>query len=204
MEFMWIRHASFMIKADNHVIYIDPYFDPDVHKDLPKADAIIITHPTYDHGTQESVDLISARDTKVYATRKSTDDITGQIIAPGDHFFVGNCSVSIVRTYHSKEDSVGVILESEGQRLYYTSDTDFNELLFDHVCTVLVVPVALDELDTSEILQLCAGLKPRLVIPVHFGLNQGDKFDALKLKNDLEKQQATHVVVPEPLKPISI
>jgi L-ascorbate metabolism protein UlaG (beta-lactamase superfamily) len=194
MKITWVRHASIIIEAAGTVVYIDPYLDPFLHKNLPNADVVLISHPDYDHGTQQSVDLISTPQTKVFGTLTASEDINCEVVNTGD-VLPGRTGTIAVVSAQSPADNVGYIIDMDRQRLYYPSDTAWVPEIGEHDCTLLFVPLGLDILPYQDVVSLIQAVRPRFVIPIHFGTLQGNVGDAHRLKSDVEDSTKTKVFI---------
>lgn len=190
-----VRHSCVIIETSEHNIYLDPYLDPLLHTNLPKADLILISNPEYDHGTQQSVNMISNTDTRVYGTPAAGDDINLEPISPGDTRSAGNSRLQVIHTTHPELETQGYLIEADSQSILYTGDTTLDNALRSHVCSVLILPITTGLMSEQEQLTLIEQLKPRIVIPVHFGTLTGSISDALALKRTVEEQTGSKVIV---------
>ena len=68
-----LRHASFRIKYENHVIYIDPYNI----KETEPAELILITHGHYDHCSPAEIKKLSGMETLIIAPEDAKRKLEG-------------------------------------------------------------------------------------------------------------------------------
>ena len=101
-------------------------------------------------------------------------------------------SYNVNKQFHQKQnDWVGYILEIENVRYYIAGDTDITPENRQVKCDVAFVPIGgTYTMDYREAAQLVNEIKPKIVIPEHYGSIVGTKEDALKfqklLNNDIE------------------
>ena len=96
----WLGHASFLIKAEDQIIYIDPYEG----KYVEKADLILITHSHHDHCDASKIGQIRREDTVIFAPADCVSKIGGNVrsLTPGEKAAVGGITVEAVEAYNYK------------------------------------------------------------------------------------------------------
>jgi L-ascorbate metabolism protein UlaG (beta-lactamase superfamily) len=207
----WLGHASFRIIADGTTIYIDPFVLDD---GAPEADLIIATHDHFDHCHVENIDRIKGAGTTIVTTGKASDQVTGDVrtLAPGDEIDLGRIRVRAVHAYnvnkfrepgqpfHPKGDGMGVIISIDGSTIYHSGDTDVIEemkALGDLGMDVALLPAGgtytMDSAEAAEAVKL---IKPRIVVPMHFGTLQETRAD-LELFGNLVGDTAQVVVLDQ-------
>ena len=193
VEIKWLGHSSILIK-NSAIIYIDPYnINPQ-----EKADIILITHDHYDHCSIEDIKKIIKKGTVIITVpccqSKITrlDDVTLELVEPGDEVKVGSIRIDITPAYniekdfHLRGDGVGYVIKVDKVIIYHAGDTDvipemekltgygkekneFKELLTIGGNFTMNVEQAVI---AAEI------IKPRIVIPMHYGSITGTLEDA--------------------------
>jgi L-ascorbate metabolism protein UlaG (beta-lactamase superfamily) len=186
-------HASTMIKAENKIIYIDPFILPE---NPEKADLIIYTHGHFDHCVDSS--NIKKEGTILIGRNCKYQQ---EDILPGQSFEKLNIKIKAVEAYnlekpfHKKGESIGVILDINGTKIYHAGDT---ELILEmntlgYKCDVALLPCGGKfTMDPDQALEAVKAIKPRLVIPIHYGKEYGvdlpnGKEEVEKLKQKIEE-----------------
>ena len=183
MKIIWLGHASFHIISSGKHIYIDPF---QLTPGMDKADLILLTHTHHDHTSPSDILLVKKDETVFVGTADSplVEEVT--YMAPGEKTVVAGVSIEAVPAYnldkkfHTQDKGWnGYILNLEGKRVYHTGDTDFIPELLKVTCDVAFLPVSGTYVMTAEqAATVAVQLKPKLVIPMHYGAIVGSKEDA--------------------------
>ena len=190
-------HSSIKISKEK-VIYIDPF---KIENEKYDADIIFITHDHYDHYSPEDIEKIIKENTIIVApkTVKALSKMKNVVsVEPNKTYEVEEIKIETIPSYninkqfHQKQnDWIGYILEIENVRYYIAGDTDITPENRQVKCDVAFVPIGgTYTMDYREAAQLINEIKPKIVIPEHYGSIVGTKEDALKfqklLNNDIE------------------
>ncbi|MFW9931838.1 MAG: MBL fold metallo-hydrolase, partial [Candidatus Thorarchaeota archaeon] len=137
-----LAHASFLIKAKDQVIYIDPSTKHTglKAKNMEPADLILVTHEHADHFDPDLLKKIRKLGSPIIGTPKIKEKMKGGIVwdmGPGNFMEIsGGVKVRAVEAYnikrfrspgepfHPKGLGVGYIITIEGKRIYHAGDTD--------------------------------------------------------------------------------
>ena len=180
------------------IIYFDPY---KIDRDYHDADIIFITHDHYDHYSPLDIKKVIKDDTIIVAPQDigeklSTNNVIG--VVPNKNYEVLNIKFKTIPAYnvnknfHPKENNwVGYLLEYNNIKYYIAGDTDITKENQDIVCDVAFVPIGgVYTMDYQEAAKLINKIKPRIVVPIHYGLIVGNKDDGIKfsklLNNNIE------------------
>lgn len=180
------------------IIYFDPY---KIDRDYHDADIIFITHDHYDHYSPLDIKKVIKDDTIIVAPQDigeklSTNNIIG--VVPNKNYEVLNIKFKTIPAYnvnknfHPKENNwVGYLLEYNNIKYYIAGDTDITKENHDIVCDVAFVPIGgVYTMDYQEAAKLINKIKPRIAVPIHYGLIVGNKDDGIKfsklLNNNIE------------------
>ena len=180
------------------IIYFDPY---KIDRDYHDADIIFITHDHYDHYSPLNIKKVIKDDTIIVAPQDigeklSTNNIIG--VVPNKNYEVLNIKFKTIPAYnvnknfHPKENNwVGYLLEYNNIKYYIAGDTDITKENQDIVCDVAFVPIGgVYTMDYQEAAKLINKIKPRIAVPIHYGLIVGNKDDGIKfsklLNNNIE------------------
>lgn len=190
-----LGHNAIKFIKDNKVIYIDPFKIEDNYND---ADLIFITHSHYDHFSKEDILKVKKEFTKIIITEDlyndsiemgfSKDNIL--VIKPNSKYLIDSVKFSTISSYninknfHPKDNNwVGYILLLNNYSYYIIGDSDITDENKQVKCDVLFVPIGgIYTMDYKEASLLTNVIKPKIVIPVHYGIIVGEKDYALKFK----------------------
>lgn len=185
----WYMHSCIAINGSKR-IYFDPYGIPD---DSPKADYVLTSHPHLDHYSLFTINSIMDDNSVIFLTEDSDALIkNGEVVTvtPNNTFNYEGITVKTIpaynidKRYHPKENNwVGYVLEMDGIRYYFAGDTDFipeMEQLED--IDVAFLPIGgYYTMDHVEALKAVDVIKPKVAIPIHFGMiigtyDEGEEF----------------------------
>jgi L-ascorbate metabolism protein UlaG (beta-lactamase superfamily) len=183
----WLGHATFRIEDGATQIYIDPWKLP---AGAPKADVILITHAHFDHFSAEDIARIEKPGTLFVAPADVAAKLTGKHVtssSPGGRYSVGSLVVQAVAAYntnkdfHKKSESwVGyVVTLSDGMRVYHTGDSDVTPEMRAVQTDVALMPCGgTYTMTAAEVVDAANAVKPRILIPMHWGDIVGSQADA--------------------------
>ena len=206
-----LAHASFQIKTENQVIYIDPStkymkLNP---KELEPADLILVTHNHADHCDPDLIKKIRKMGVPILAPPNCKDalkkagvmwDISaGQFMAMGDGTKIRAVKAHNVKRFrpdgqpfHPEGFGVGYIVTVEGKRIYHAGDTDFipqMELLGD-IDVALLPSGGTYTMDMEEAAEAALAIDPEIAIPMHVKDSDPNEF-----KNGVESKSSIKVVI---------
>ena len=194
-----LGHSSVNLTNDK-VIYIDPYNLKESNKD---ADIIFITHSHYDHFSINDINKIKKNNTIIIIT----EDIYNSVlklgfnesniikVLPNNNYTIDNIkfttipSYNINKNFHPLDNNwVGYLIEINNIKYYIPGDTDLTEESKNVECDILFVPIGgTYTMDYKEASILTNIIKPKIVIPIHYGSIVGSKEDAIKFKELVDK-----------------
>ncbi len=177
------------------VIYFDPFRIDQEWKD---ADLIFITHNHYDHFSLEDIGRIAKKDTKIILPEKMRKD-TKRLnfleehifyVKPGQSYQVDEItfttvpSYNIIKPFHPKSyGGVGYILEIQKVRYYIAGDTDLIQEIKEVQCEVAFLPIGgIYTMNYKKAAELANLIRPKIVIPVHYGSIIGKKEDGIRFR----------------------
>lgn len=178
LEISWLGHAGFKIKNGDQVIYIDPYnvsFGE-------KADLILCTHDHFDHKDEKSITVLSKSETEVL--------VGGENIHEGEEREMNGVKIKAVPAYnltkpfHPKGKGVGFVIEIEGKKIYHAGDTDkIPEMAELGEIDLALLPIGgTYTMDALEAVEAVKVIKPKKVIPMHYGTLSETPGDPEKFK----------------------
>jgi L-ascorbate metabolism protein UlaG (beta-lactamase superfamily) len=198
IKIRWFGHDTFSL-ASNIKILTDPY---KILK-TEKADLILISHNHFDHLSVDDLKKVTSKDTIIVAANECLGMLTGfpfkeKIgILPGEEKIVRGIKIKAIRAYnldkinpetkkpfHPKEDDkIGFLIEINGVTIYHTGDSDLIPEMSDLNPDIVLMPVSGTYVMTAqEAAKAIERIKPKIVIPMHYGTLVGSEKDAHDLK----------------------
>ena len=202
MKITWIGQAGLLLRTQGLTVLIDPYLSDSVGKTDPSKsrrvpvdealfdvtpDVIVITHGHLDHFDPETLEKYLAKDGPIVVLAPSGSWQKARAYG-GRHNYVlfdrftewteRGVRFPAVPAAHSDDHAIGVVIETEGKRLYVTGDTLYNTKIFpalpegiDHV--VLPVNGVGNNMNMADAARFAANCGAKCAIPVHVGLMDG-------------------------------
>ena len=143
----WFGHASFMLTSGKVKIFVDPFR---IESAADRADVIFITHPHFDHMSEDDIEKVASENTTFVAPLEAAQKLSyKKIIAvmPGDRKSVLGIDFEVIRSYnigkefHKKSSNwVGYIIIANGKRIYFPGDTDLTEEMKDLDVDLALLP----------------------------------------------------------------
>ena len=193
-------HNSIRIEKDK-IIYIDPF---KIKKELHDANIIFVTHNHYDHFSKEDILKINNNEAIYVVTKDIENELLNiginkekiMTVEPYKRYSIGDIRFETIPAYnlekefHKKEDNwVGYIIEINGIRYYVAGDTDITEENKKVKCDVAFVPIGgTYTMNYTEAAKLINKIKPKIVIPTHYGDIVGEKEDGEKFLKEIKKE----------------
>lgn len=191
VDITWYGHATFLLSGSVKV-YTDPYV---LSGPTPAADIVCITHDHYDHCDPAKVNRIRKASTVIVTTRSAAAKLSGdvQVIEPGDTINVKGVGIEAVHAYnpskpfHPKGSGVGFIITLDGVRIYHAGDTEFVPEMRNIKCDVALLPIGgTYTMDVDQAITAALVIRPKLVIPMHYGTLPETKADPNEYKRRIE------------------
>ena len=183
------------------VIYFDPFR---VDREYYDADVIFITHDHYDHFSPEDIVKVKKEDTcyvlpekmKKEAARLGVSKEQILLVKPDEQYTVNGLSFETVPSYnklkpfHPKSAGwTGYLLTLGGERYYITGDTDVTKESKEVKCDVVFLPIGGTYTMTyKEAAELANVIRPKYVVPFHYGSIVGKKEDGEKFRQLLDSE----------------
>ena len=185
-------HSSIRIESENGtVLYSDPY---DLVDETHDADIVFITHGHYDHLSPKDYACVAKPETVIVAPAVLESEVAALhagdmvLLNAGDTVEVCGIKVKAVPAYnvqperlqfHPKENKwLGYILTIDGDTYYIAGDTDQNKDNETISCDVALIPIGgTFTMDPIQAAAFINTIKPRFVVPTHYGTTVGNKED---------------------------
>ena len=188
--------------AFDKVIYFDPY---KIEENKHDADIIFITHDHYDHMDKESIARVKNESTIVVAP-KSMEDVIRNIsfkeyyfLNPFDEIKLDKINIKTIPAYnlnkpfHLRSNNwLGYIITYNENTYYIAGDTDKTAEAMNVKCDIAFVPIGghftMDAFEASELIK---EIKPKVVIPTHYGsivgsIKDGEIFKKYLIDTNIE------------------
>jgi L-ascorbate metabolism protein UlaG (beta-lactamase superfamily) len=185
----WLAHASFQIRTNRKIIYIDLERGANPKE---QADIILATHSHHDHCDPDKIKSVRGKSTVVIAPPDCQQKIGGMVhsLKAGEERDVDNIHIRAVKAhnetrfrspgqpYHPKGFGVGYILTVEGKRIYHAGDTDFiSDMKELGPIDVALLPAGgTYTMDNDEAADAALAINPKVVIPMHLWDKAPTKF----------------------------
>ena len=202
----WLGHSTIKI-CGNIVIYIDPY---NIRENFNDADIIFITHNHYDHFSYDDIKKCMNKKTKIVVTKDLFEEAINLgfkeknifSILPNKSYELEKISFSTIPAYninkdfhHKEKEWVGYIINIDNIRYYIAGDTDLTNESKKVKCDVAFLPVGgTFTMNYKEAAMLANEIKPKIVVPIHYGTLVGKKDDALKFKDNLDDSSICEII----------
>jgi L-ascorbate metabolism protein UlaG (beta-lactamase superfamily) len=185
-----LKHGSVLLVFRGKNYYIDPaQLAPGT--DLPKADAIFVTHEHRDHADPKMVEMLRKEGTILIGNARSVEKLrTGEVMKNGDRRKVLDLTVEAVPAYniertqfHPKGRDNGYVLTAGGKRIYFAGDTEATPEMkalkdIDIAFLPINLPYTMPPRDAAE---AARAFRPKLLVPYHQGQsNPQEVADALR------------------------
>ena len=199
MELTWLGQGGFLLVEAGFRLAVDPYFSSRVEeleqltRLLPppltaselRPDLLICTHDHLDHYDEPLVLELLTRFPGCRLAGPRSVERKFRAVRPDVAAFLrldsgaaatfGPFRVRAVAAYHSDPAAIGLVIAVAGRVVYLTGDTLWREELATAVprnVDLLLVCIngKLGNMNDREALALAAALRPRLAVPMHYGL----------------------------------
>ena len=185
-----------------NIIYFDPY---KIEEENHDADLIFITHDHYDHFDIDSINKIIKEDTIIVVPEVIDLNINNKVIKvlPNNEYKINDIvfntipSYNINKQFHPREKNyVGYIINIENTIYYIAGDTDVTDESKNVKCDVALIPIGgYYTMDYKEASNLINIIKPKIVIPTHYGSIIGDISFSEKFKELLDNDITCEILI---------
>ena len=193
MKITFWGQSGYLLKTKNSQIIIDPYLSDSVNRvaGRPRAlpipmqpediccDAVICTHDHLDHLDPDTAAaipkgqlFITTREGKRHLDKLGQTNVKALLV--GQSITVGDMDITAVFADHTVE-AFGLIVQAEGKTLYFSSDTLYNEKLFDIAgyhpdLAFICINGRLGNMNVEEALVVAKKIGAKVNIPNHYDM----------------------------------
>ena len=208
LENISIIHHSSIKFSDNIKIYFDPY---EINENNNDADIIFITHNHYDHYSENDIKKIYNANTKFIIPKDLEKELLNLgikkeniiTVAPNNNYNVLDISFKTIPAYninkpfHPKENNwVGYLINYNNFTYYIAGDTDITEDNKLIKCDVAFLPIGGKyTMNYKEAAELTNIIKPKIVVPIHYGLIIGTTEDAIEFAKLINKDITCKILI---------
>ena len=197
MSIQVFNQASIKLTSDK-IIYFDPY---QLVEEKHDADIIFITHDHYDHFEETSITKALNDNTvlvipTILEEKASTITSNIFVVEPNKTYTLTDITFETVpsynhdKPYHPKEKNyVGYNVTIDGIKYYIMGDTDRTEESDRTQTDICLVPIGgTYTMNVEEAATYINDLKPKKVIPIHYGSIVGAKSLGQDFKKLINKE----------------
>lgn len=184
------------------------YFDPlSIRENAQDADVIFITHDHGDHFSPSDIKKVAKADTKLVAPEAMQQRVLRDsgipethitFVRPGQVMDLSDSEGYLIETipaynttkqYHPKSSGwCGYIVEMDDVRYYVAGDMDDTEDARKVRCDVALIPIGgTFTMNAREAAGFVNAIKPKVVIPTHYGSIVGSPEDGETFKKFVEE-----------------
>ncbi len=194
--------------SENKIIYFDPY---KINKNYNDADYIFVTHDHYDHFSEEDILKVKKDETKIIvpndllekSKKLGFDKENILTVIPNSSYKIDDITFETIPAYnvnknfHPRANNwIGYIINLNNTIYYIAGDTDITEENRKVKCDVAFVPIGgTYTMTAKEAATLVNEIKPKIAVPIHYGLIVGTKEDATTFKNSLNNDIKCEILI---------
>lgn len=195
----WLGQAGYLMKTHRGLtVMIDPYFSdecerleglkrtfaPPVTAEEFQPDILLVTHGHLDHFDEPTIRAFASAGRTTFFAPPSCIGRASQLgwppsklrsLTPGQSATKAGCHIRATFARHTLPDAIGLLLTVDGIRIWHSGDTEYDEHL--RALTAQKLDVAFicingggGNMNAYEAALLAWQLKPRTVLPMHYGL----------------------------------
>ena len=215
MKLTYYGHSAFGVETARHTLLIDPFISDNPHTEVA-ADSltpsyILLTHAHGDH-VGDTVEIAKRTGAKVISSFEivnylAKQGVQGHGMNPGGPTEFAFGRVNFTPAWHSSSFPdgtyggmpMGVVVESEGKRVYHAGDT----ALFSDMALIgrkgldlALLPIGSNfTMDPADALEAVKLLKPKQVVPIHYNTFPPIEQDVAAFKQAVETETDAECVI---------
>lgn len=195
----WLGQAGYLMKTtDGVTVMIDPYFSDEVEKQeglkrlFPppitaaelQPDVLLVSHGHLDHFDEPVIRAFASGTRTMLIAPPSCTGRAAKLgwpasrmrsLQPGQSATKRGVKVSAILARHTWPDAIGFLIDVEGLRLWHSGDTEYDQHLralagAELDAAFICINGGGGNMNAHEAALLAWELKPRTVVPMHYGL----------------------------------
>lgn len=199
IQITWLTQGGFLFCCGNTRLVIDPYMSDFLEKnhnltrlcpfplalDELRPDWLACTHDHLDHLDPQTVadvaraypqcNFIGPASCHAHFLKLGISSERCHSVDMGKAYRCGDFTLSAVPAFHSDPFAVGFVIAADGRRIYLSGDSNYSpELVNEHTkgcdCVIICINGKLNNMNAEDAARVVAALRPRLAIPMHYGL----------------------------------
>ena len=213
----WTGQAGYILKTcTGKVVFVDTYLSggnarmipPPLEPEEIECDLYICTHNHSDHTDLETIMRVKNRENTVFLGPRNVAKALREHGVNPDKIREVNVGDSVqleglrvtgtfcIPTDDTVLDTIGLLLQTEdGVTVYHSGDTGFHDFLYylsKNAIDVMMVCIngGMGNMDIEEAIRLTRLLRPRVVIPNHYGMFAGNTADPILFRTRLTATRA--------------
>jgi len=117
-------------------------------------------------------------------------------LTKGNSYDFNKFKVLPTTAYHSDPQALGYVFDFGGKKVYFSGDSEYSDTLAEDIKKVsggnidivfVVINGKLGNMNWQQAVKLVSQLKPRVAVPMHYGLFAQNTEDPNPFKNELER-----------------
>lgn len=186
-DIRFLGHAAFEATIGGKRLLIDPWIGGNPQSplssqdDIAEADIILVTHDHGDHGFEDAVKIAKRTGATVVAVAElarvfKANDVKRVVSGNlGGSVTVGDFRITFFRAIHSAGvgSPCGFVVRHPDFSFYHSGDTAFfgdMALLAEEKLDLAMLPIGSTfTMDTRDAVRAVGAIRPRIVIPMHYG-----------------------------------
>ena len=209
MKIRWIGQSGYILKTNETEIILDPYLSDIVNRvanrprlvEAPivpseiKADAVVCTHNHLDHLDVDAIAKMN-RELRFITTGEGKEKLREMgyknvvSLQVGDCIRIKDIEIQAVYANHTVE-AFGVIVKGEGQTLYFSGDTLFDERLYEVALekpdiTFICINGKLGNMNVEEAVRTAKLIGAKVNVPNHYGMFASNTEDPERFTKEMD------------------
>ncbi|MBE6413306.1 MAG: MBL fold metallo-hydrolase [Verrucomicrobiaceae bacterium] len=184
----------------------DRMVPPPMTFDELKPDYVLFSHDHRDHYDDETVPELYKRyqncffagpvSTCEHFKNQGFSSLKFQTLTKGNSYDFNKFKVLPTTAYHSDPQALGYVFDFGGKKVYFSGDSEYSDTLAEDIKKVsggnidivfVVINGKLGNMNWQQAVKLVSQLKPRVAVPMHYGLFAQNTEDPNPFKNELER-----------------
>lgn len=172
-----------------------------------KPDFVLFSHDHRDHFDPETVPTLyklykdcrfaGPLSTYEHFRAMGFDTLRFQTLSKGNAFDFGAFKVRPTTAYHSDPLAIGMLFDFDGKLVYFSGDTEFRDSLADDIIStaagapidavIICINGKLGNMNWRDAVKVVSKIKPKIAVPMHYGLFAGNTEDPKPFAAEVEK-----------------